>query len=122
MAESKKAGELVIKCFHARTVAHIQHFQTKSYAQHKALEEFYTDIVPLTDNFAESYMGAYDTTLDEFPGVFILNPDPSSAISALTDWIMDNREEISELSSCQNIIDEILELSFSTIYRLNNLS
>jgi hypothetical protein len=119
MAESNKAGELVIKCFHARTVAHIQHLQTESYSQHKSLEEFYINIVPLADKFAESYMGAYGSRLDEFPGIFILNPDPMSSLEALQTWITDNREEISELSSCQNIIDEILELCFSTIYKLS---
>ena len=40
-------GELIVRCFHARTNAHILHLQTRSYATHVALNEFYDEIVTL---------------------------------------------------------------------------
>lgn len=43
--------------FHARQQAHFWHLDTKSYAEHKALEGFYTEILDLTDQFLEEYMG-----------------------------------------------------------------
>ena len=38
-------GELIIKLLHARTNAHILHLGTTSYAKHKALNDFYDEIV-----------------------------------------------------------------------------
>lgn len=48
-------GELIIKLFHARTTAHILHLKTRSHAQHKALNDFYDEIVDLADALAEAY-------------------------------------------------------------------
>ena len=41
-----KAGELVMRLFHARTTAHVLHLKSRSYAQHVALNEFYDGVVP----------------------------------------------------------------------------
>ena len=60
-------GEFLLICFHARTNAHVLHLQTRSYAAHKALNEFYDEIVDLADSFAEAYTGSYG--LIEFPDV-----------------------------------------------------
>lgn len=35
----KTAGELIMRCFNLRTVAHVAHLKTSSYAQHVALNE-----------------------------------------------------------------------------------
>ncbi len=43
--------------FHARQQAHFWHLDTKSFAEHKALEGFYTEILDLTDSLLEEYMG-----------------------------------------------------------------
>lgn len=43
--------------FHARQQAHFWHLDTKSYSEHKCLENFYTEILDLTDQFLEEYMG-----------------------------------------------------------------
>ncbi len=43
----------------SRNQAHTFHLLTRSHAQHKALESYYEDIVPLLDTWAESYMGMY---------------------------------------------------------------
>ena len=53
------ARELILSCFHARTVAHLLHLTTRSYAAHKALNEFYDEIIDLVDSFAEAYQGEY---------------------------------------------------------------
>ena len=42
-------GEFILLCFHARTNAHVLHLETRSYAAHKALNEFYDEIVDLAD-------------------------------------------------------------------------
>lgn len=43
--------------FHSRQQAHFWHLDTKSYAEHKALNEFYDEILVLTDKLLEEYMG-----------------------------------------------------------------
>ena len=43
--------------FHARQQAHFWHLDTKSYSEHKCLENFYTEILELIDELLEEYMG-----------------------------------------------------------------
>lgn len=43
--------------FHARQQAHFWHLDTKSFSEHLALEKFYTEILDLTDQILEEYMG-----------------------------------------------------------------
>lgn len=40
--------------FHTRTQAHVYHFQTTSYAEHKALDEFYSQLPDLVDALIEA--------------------------------------------------------------------
>ena len=44
-------GELIIKLLHARTNAHLLHLGTTSFAKHKALNDFYDEIVDLVRVF-----------------------------------------------------------------------
>ena len=37
----------------------INHWQTKSYARHKAFDELFSNLIDLTDTFAETAMGKY---------------------------------------------------------------
>lgn len=43
--------------FHARQQAHFWHLDTHSYAEHKALEQFYDELLELTDKLVEVYLG-----------------------------------------------------------------
>jgi len=42
-----KYSQVVSILFNARTNAHIAHLQTRSFAKHKALNEFYDEVVEL---------------------------------------------------------------------------
>jgi hypothetical protein len=114
------AGELIMRCFHARTLSHVQHLQTKSFAAHKALNEFYDGIIPLVDSFAEAYQGEYGL-IEDYPTEFEYVEDPLEMIDALVSWIDVNRDEVSDDTYLQNIIDEIVELIRSTQYKLKFL-
>ena len=117
------AGELVMRCFHARTCAHVLHLQTKSYAAHKALNEFYDEIVPLADKFAESYQGDYGL-IDDYPFKYTHVKDGVSLMEEMGDWIADHRSECGDEDDTylQNIIDEIVALTKSTLYKLRHLT
>jgi DNA-binding ferritin-like protein len=116
------AAELVMRCFHARTNAHVLHLQTKSYSEHKALESFYTELVELADEFAETYQGSYGV-IENYPSGFEFADEPIGLIDDFEDWIADNREEIGDEGDThlQNIIDEIVALARSTRYKLRTL-
>ena len=118
-------GELVTRCFQARTDAHIAHLLTKSYAAHKALNEFYDDVVDLADDFAENAQGRFG--LLTYPQIMPRHKStsydkPESIPKGLRSWIDEHRDECCDDSELQNIIDEIVGLCNSTIYKLENLS
>lgn len=122
---SKLAAEFVMRCFHARTAAHVLHLRAQgpgSFAEHKALNEFYDGIIDLIDGFAEMYQGEYLELmpLASIPG-YQTPPSAMSLITGMTKWIKANREEICDSSECQNVIDEVLTLCHSTAYKLKFL-
>ena len=51
--------ELIAKVFAAREAAHLEHWRTKSYAQHQALGEFYDTIIDQIDELVECYQGNF---------------------------------------------------------------
>lgn len=119
-----KAAQLIGHLFLARDVAHVVHLNTKSYAQHKALNEFYDEVVDLADKFAEAYQGRKGLI-----GVVSLQEAKRNhnIITFLEDslqTIEDNRYTIVDKTDTplQNIIDEIVGLYLSTLYKLKNLS
>lgn len=114
------AGEFIMRCFHARTTAHVLHLKTRSYAAHKALNEFYDGLVPFVDSFAEAYIGEYGL-IESFPAKYTPYDDAVKMLTELGDWIEQNRESICDSSWCQNIIDEVCALIYSTKYKLQIL-
>ena len=120
---NEKCNELVTRCFQARTEAHIAHLGTTSYAEHKALNDFYDEIIDLADDFAEAAQGRYG--LLKFPAIRPKIGDPSKPVTIPTElrtWLVENRKQCGEASELQNMIDEILHLCDATIYKLRFLS
>lgn len=115
------APELIARCFAARTAAHFAHLKTTSYAQHKALEEFYEGIVDATDAFAECYQGLFGVIAD-YPPAPLPSGDPQTWVIELNKWVRQNREACSQgKTELGNLIDEILALTDRTYYKLHNL-
>lgn len=118
-------AKLIAVLFLSRDVAHREHLRTKSYAQHKALNEFYDEIVDLADDLAEMYQGR-NGIIDNIP----LLKENSSA-GAPADKLAEHlafveKSRYSAVSkddtALQNKIDEIVGLYLSTLYKLRNLS
>lgn len=116
------AGELVARCFHARTEAHIFHLKTRSYATHVALKDFYDGIVDFADSFAEAYQGDYGI-IETYPSRFSLSKDALDMLDTLSEWIESHRYDCCDEDDTylQNIIDEIVALIRSTQYKLRFL-
>ena len=119
------AATLIALCFESRTKTHFTHLHTLSYSKHKALEDYYNSIIPLTDTFAESYQGRYNLIV-AYPDARINSASEVNVglqvVTMLRDWIDQNRKLCGEFSELQNVIDGIVDLCNSTIYKLTNLA
>ena len=110
--------------FLARDVAHSVHLNTRSFAKHSALNEFYEEIVDLADKFAEAYQGKYGLI---GPIALQSAKKTNNVVEFLEDMvktIMSDRYDVveKECTPLQNIIDEILALFYSTLYKLKFLA
>lgn len=117
----KECAALVEALLHAGTNAHILHLKTTSYAQHKALGEFYKSIIELADDFAEAYQGIYGIITD-YPGDY--KPpvtDPVAELRTLGVKVRNLRKKLPQDTELQNLIDEIAGEIDKTLYKLRFL-
>ena len=119
-----KAADFVGHLFLARDVAHSVHLNTRSFSKHKALQEFYEGIVELADDFAEAYQGRHGLI---GPISLQTAKKGNNIIDFLQDSLDDieaNRFKVCEEkdSAIQNIIDEVVALYLSTLYKLKFLA
>ena len=119
-----KCAEFVGCLFLARDVAHSVHLNTRSFAKHKALNKFYDGIVDLADTFTEMYQGRHGLI-----GPIALHSarKTSNIVEFLEDSLQeieDNRYKVCDESdtALQNIIDEIVGLYLTTLYKLKFLA
>lgn len=119
-----KCNDFVGMLFLARDVTHSVHLNTRSYAKHKALQKFYENIIDLADGFAEAYQGRHGLI------------GPISLMSAkktgnVVEFLQDQLDEIEkgrydvcekDDTPIQNLIDGIIELYLSTLYKLRFLA
>ena len=108
----------------ARDVAHSVHLNTRSYAKHKALNEFYEGIIGATDEFAEAYQGRYGL----IGPVVLQSADKTNNIIDFLESSLKKVEEMrykvveKEDAALQNLIDSIVVLYLSTLYKLKFLA
>jgi chloramphenicol O-acetyltransferase len=119
-----KCADFVGELFLARDVAHSVHLNTRSYSKHKALRHFYEDVVELADKFAEAYQGRHGLI-----GPITLRS--ARKTTNITEFLDDSLKEIEKMrydvcektdTTTQNIIDEIIALYLSTLYKLRFLA
>lgn len=108
--------------FHARQQAHFWHLDTKAYSEHVALNEFYTEILELTDKLLEVYLGKGKRI--DFGGVRMTfhayNRDKMiEYLKKLARYITRAKRGFKESDGdLANIMDEILALINKTLYLL----
>ena len=119
-----KAADFIGLFVLARDVTHSVHLNTRSYAKHKALQKFYENIIDLADSFAEAYQGRHGLV------------GPISLMSAkktsnVVEFLENQLAEIASVrydvcdkddAPLQNLIDGIIELYLSTLYKLRFLA
>jgi hypothetical protein len=117
--QSKSVKGLVEKMFEARQVTHNCHLKSKSYSEHKALDEYYTGLLEFLDDFIETYQGQYGL----LNGYEISIQSVDNALEYLEDCVKlfaVGRESLKD-AHLQNIMDEIIGLTYKTIYKLKFL-
>lgn len=122
--ENPIVGQFVSTLFASRTQAHIFHLQTDSFAAHKALNEYYDEIVDLVDSFVEGYQGKYGI-VGGYSNVSLQEYQNSEGIityfTLLESYVTKTRQVVCQDSFLQNVIDEIIALINSTLYKLKFL-
>lgn len=118
------ASQFVGQLFLGRNVAHSVHLNTRSYSKHKALGHFYEDVIELADKFAEAYQGRHGLI---GPIAIPASKKTTNIIEFLQEQLADiekGRYDVCEKTDTpiQNIIDEIIGLYLSTIYKLRFLA
>ena len=121
--------KLISTLMASRDQAHIFHWQTTgegSFAAHTALNAYYDAIPDLTDTLVESYQGKHGiitgyTSVDEFNEY-----DRTTAVKYFKGLAMFVERAYAKLppedTYILNQIDNVKELIYSTIYKLENLS
>jgi hypothetical protein len=119
-----KIDALIGLLFLCRDVAHSAHLNTRSFARHEALGAFYGDIVPLADKLAEAYQGRHG----------LIGPIKLPEVKGNSNIIEFLQTQLKSIESCryeccakddsalQNVIDEIVALFLSTLYKLRFLA
>jgi DNA-binding ferritin-like protein len=111
-------GELILTLLHSATNTHILHWQSKSYAEHKALGTFYEELPELVDSLVEAIQGRYDTTI-EFPATYHVPASTGKReLHDLSEYFEEKRAILPQDSEIQNLADSIQELIDSTLYLL----
>ena len=115
--------EMVSLLFHSRTQAHTLHLQTKSFAEHKALNDYYDEIVELIDGLIESYQGKYSI----IKGYKKYDIEDYKDTTTTVNYFKDLYSKVEDLRDCckdsyiQNEIDSVCKLINSTLYKLRFL-
>lgn len=118
------AAQFVGLLFLGRDVAHSVHLNTRSFSKHMALNTFYNEIVELADTFTEAYQGRHGLV-----GQIVVPPNKKAAniieflqgqlneIEAVRYEVVDRKD-----TALHNLIDEIVALYLSTLYKLRFLA
>ena len=117
-------ADFVGTLFLARDVAHSVHLNTRSFAKHSALNEFYDNIIDLADKFAEAYQGRHGMI---GPITLMSAKKTGNILEFLQDSVADiekMRYDVCDKSDTplQNIIDEIVGQYLKALYKLKFLA
>jgi hypothetical protein len=114
------------KIFESRQMAHIYHLQVKgdtgSHASHTALNNYYDNLLLLLDELIETYQGQYDI-VENYELIDTKDTKSKDKIQYFTEFNQFIKETRNTALSkddthLQNIIDEIVALTFRLIYKL----
>lgn len=123
MADEKKAitiDECLWYLFQCRDQVHLWHFQTKSFAEHKALNELYDFILNSADEIIEVWQGNERRVAGMMPiktAPYKDNETISTYLGQVMEWLGRLRSE-TPYEEMPNLIDNLTAKLAQTIYLL----
>jgi hypothetical protein len=118
-----KFQETISKLLHSRTQSHVFHFQSSSYAEHEALNDYYDEIGDLVDELVESYQGE-NNVLKKYDNYTLNMYKNTQQVISYFEKLAEDVEDLRSVTDgnfLQGKLDDVLELINSTIYKLKNL-
>lgn len=120
--------KLISTLLESRTQAHIFHWQTTgvgSYAAHMALNAYYDAVPDLVDSLVESYQGKHGIVKGYAPAERFDEYSKETVVKyfkALAVFVERAYDKLDESDTyILNQLDNVKELLYSTIYKLENL-
>jgi hypothetical protein len=113
--------ELVKNFFEIRNQTHLWHLQTFSFAEHKALGEFYDSWLDSVDTFIETYAGKYSRPVGGFTCSAVPYSEGASLVyikRVSTFMTSESVRSIAPDTDLQNILDELTAIANHTAYLL----
>lgn len=113
--------QLISRVFYARNLAHYEHWRTKSFSQHSALNTFYDDIIDAIDHLVEAHQGV-NGIIGSIPAPGETKSDILKTLKGDAEWIETNHDDVSMGNrALANLLDNVTAVYLSTIYKLENL-
>ena len=107
----------------AITIQWRNHLQTNKYSVHMALDEFYKEMPEKVDALIEAYQSSFDIVKDYANVIMGTNNDPLKYMEELKAFVFNNKSSIFDgISDLESLVDDILELIDSTLYKLKHLT
>jgi len=116
---SSTHGEFLGSLFGLRDQIHLIHLSTRSYSEHKALDEFYSGLLDLIDSLAEGIQGIHGLQEISIPA----SSQSTDSVEILTEFykMLEEKRILYSEGWVQNQIDEISQLTAQTLYKLKFL-
>ena len=115
--------EMVSKLRFSVEQTQVYHWQSQSYSEHIALNEYYDGIPDIVDGIVESYQGKYGIQ----KGYKLFEVRDYSTPEEVINFLKKLDEDVEMLRQSiketyiQNQIDNVLQLIETTVYKLENL-
>jgi hypothetical protein len=115
--------ELAALVFMSSEFGHRAHLATTSYSAHMALNDFYTGMVDLRDKLVEVYQGRNGIVNIPYCDPPESTMDPAATLRQHLKIVEEVRYTAipQKDTTVQNVVDEIVGLYLSTIYKIENL-
>jgi len=122
-AQSDIVSDYAMCLLNGVTAAHIHHWNTSSYSQHKALGKFYDQLSELADSFVEAVLLEKGKIISSEKALF-LGENGLGLVKYVYAETEANRKApgFPQASEVQNIVDEIAALCRHTEFLLNRLN
>jgi hypothetical protein len=117
----KDIQQLIALLFLSRDVAHKAHLNSDSFSEHMTLGAFYDSVIELADKLSEAWMGRNLKKIGDIPVLKSPNGEIIDVLKRHLEVIEDTRDFLKDDTALQNIVDEIVALYLSTLYKLKFL-